>query len=115
MGMDLMGFGTTEHLSQSFWLAVLEMASSFGWEPAGTRPQDAFDDEWDAMNYWSNDYQEVSDADAKALGEALNRALMAMRTKQTLTEKQVQALWDMSEESIRQLADFCARGGFLIG
>ena|SRR5436305_10249625 len=108
MGVDLVGHGSEESFNWAAWRALYQIAISFGWKPAGTLPPEGFVGEWNA-GYFSNDLQAVTDADALAMGKALNRALK----EEFLTVEQASDLHGMSKP-IRRLADFCSRGGFLI-
>jgi hypothetical protein len=69
--------------------------------PAGTLAPDDFPGEWDPMEYVSTDWQAVAGADARALGEAFDRALST-------------GSFCHIEPVIRRLADFCSGGAFLI-
>ena len=94
--MDLRGAGGTERLGHTSWSQLLQLASEYGWQPAGTQenesllrsrleaggvPEDEIDRkaalamlEWDG-DYWCNNYQIVTHEDAQNLAEALVRAL----------------------------------------
>ncbi len=117
MGIDLVGHGEL-HLRLAWWVGCCALAQSFGWEPAGTIP--AHDhpnpDHWDGQNYFTNDYQEVTADDARAMGAALARALDALKNLQEPTDEQAEA-WagvGMSFRLVRQVADFAQAGGFSI-
>jgi hypothetical protein len=101
MGFDLLRNPDCVHLNAFGWPALLEIAVGHGWEPAGTLAPDDFPGEWDPMEYVSNDWQAVADADARALGEAFDRALST-------------GSFCHIEPVIRRLADFCSGGAFLI-
>lgn len=83
------------------WRRALQRAAAHGWRPAGTLPPPI---RWDgAEPAWHGQYepaagQEVSRADARALGEALGRA----------------AAEDESGDLLRELEHFCRAGGFLL-
>jgi hypothetical protein len=55
---------------------VLTLAHEFGgWEPLGTEPPESWEwREWSG-SYQSNDYQRVTEEDARNLADALERAL----------------------------------------
>lgn len=73
MGFDLCGRGGLHAENWSAWVSLLDLARRYGWKPAGTvMNQDVVG--WNG-SYLSNNYQEVTDTDAKALGEALMRAV----------------------------------------
>jgi hypothetical protein len=84
MGMDLEGPGGAFWFPVHGWSAVLTLARDFGgWEPQGTKSPEWEDPEtgehhvasdWDG-NYWCNDYQQVTEEDARNLADALERAL----------------------------------------
>jgi hypothetical protein len=70
----------------SAWEAALELAYLYGWHPAGTetpqtdawrnsRPSSAGPALWDAQDYFSRQLQHVGQRDARALAQALDRAL----------------------------------------
>ena len=124
MGVDLIGHGGAS-FNWHRWRACLDVAVAFGWEPAGTVAPDprkwnglpvvAPEGDWNGT-YCTNDYQEVTDLDARALGLALHRALAALSTGQTVTEEQANALrCGVSGNTLRELADYAAMGGFAIG
>jgi len=57
------------------WVQVLSLARAFGWEPAGTEaPCDIAIDVWDGR-YAPSDAQEITQEDALALADALDRAV----------------------------------------
>lgn len=87
MGMDLCrdskrdsNGDITDFVGESYsvnihgWSWLFEVARDNGWDPSGTlaplRSKDP--DGWDG-NYWSNDGQRVTDRDAAAWAEALER------------------------------------------
>jgi len=72
MGMDLEGEGGSFHFNIFQWSAVLVLAQSNGWEPAGTVL--AQEPDWSG-GYGTNDGQTVPAADAGQLADALERAL----------------------------------------
>jgi hypothetical protein len=79
MGMDLHGTHGDEWFSVDLWHVCLQCARKFGWRPEGTTdPLTDPDAEWGGI-YFSNDGQQVSDRDARALGEALLRAVDALQ------------------------------------
>jgi hypothetical protein len=119
MGVDLYGHGGAS-FTWAGWEDCLAVAQAFGWKPAGTAAPDPR--KWDDVpvitgwngTYFTNDYQEVTDADARALSLALNRALATLSTGQTLTEEQTEVLRGISGNELRRLADYAATGGFAI-
>jgi hypothetical protein len=67
------------------WSWVLSLAFAFDWRPAGTAAPTFNeggecdpDPNWDGR-YCYSDYQEVTEPDARAIGEALHRALETLR------------------------------------
>jgi hypothetical protein len=88
VGMDLDGAGGIERFNNTSWCKMLELAYEYGWKPAGTEPGQWFNsetgevdeqmspdpDEWDG-NYFTNDFQWVTDEDAAHIADALERAL----------------------------------------
>src|ERR1035437_4428929 len=91
MGIDLVGHGGAS-LNAVAWGYCLDIAVAFGWQPAGTVAPPDNHGEW-CGTYCTNDLQEVTDDDARALGAALRQAVTALRTEQNLTEEQAKA-WD---------------------
>jgi hypothetical protein len=123
-GIREMGVDLFDHGGASFnwhgWRHCLEIAEKFGWVPAGTEapswneggeilPADR-DLEWSG-SYCSNDYQSVTDADAKAIARALFRALGAVGTDQTLRAEQLAALEEANLDVIAKLAHYAWRVG----
>jgi hypothetical protein len=92
MGMDLRGAGGNFRFPVHGWSAVLHLARDFGgWEPQGTEPpeyyrQRALADgeplDWSGT-YGTNDYQQVTEADARNLADALERALRHVPRERT--------------------------------
>lgn len=88
MGYDLTNAKNDEfHFNIHSWSPIFQMGMAAGWQPAGTLAPAPFvdedtgetlgvwdDDEWDGT-YFSNDRQRVTDADARAWADALERAL----------------------------------------
>jgi hypothetical protein len=77
--MDLHGKHGDEWFSVILWCVCLQCACKFGWRPEGTTDPLYYPDaEWDG-DYSANECQLVSDSDARALGEALLRAVDALQ------------------------------------
>ena len=81
MSYDLVSHSTIlcRTFSRQFWAKALELAQSYGWKPAGTRPPTQIDfyelgAEWDGR-YFTNDGQTVNAEDALSLAAALERSL----------------------------------------
>jgi hypothetical protein len=144
MGYDFVGLGGLGHretnFNNGFWGTQLDIAEIFDWQPAGTIAPPDRSSAWSGQ-YCGNDFQEVTDADARALGEALHRALAALRTVQVetidafddapecslrtalaalksgqaLTKDQAKVLCRIGAAGVREFADFaCSSGGFVI-
>ena len=112
MGVDLIGHGGAS-FQWNDWHQLLRIAIAFGWHPAGTIAPPDRDGDWGG-GYFSNDFQEVSDSDARALRRALHRAVTSVRTEQALTEEQATALDGMHIGVVCELADYAVSGGFAI-
>lgn len=110
MGVDLMGRGSC-NFNWSGWRWCLRVAREFGWTPVGTLAPRDFKGEW-CGTYYSNDEQEVSEADAFALAAALEEAVDYIRNRQPLTAGQISALDDGNSELLLQLAKYASGGRF---
>jgi hypothetical protein len=111
-GMYFIGHGNAR-FEWDTWHNCLELAKTFGWLPGGAFPP--FDHGRDLDTFFSEDFREVSDADARALGAALYRAVAAAECRQELSEQQqlmLQACMNVS--LIRALADYAIMGSFAI-
>ena len=88
---DLSGNGGCLRLNVAAWEFVLDQAVEYGWKPAGTvalvweAPDCPFDDVEEVLSgqdrnwsgtYRTNDFQTVTDQDARAMSAALKRALL---------------------------------------
>lgn len=81
MSYGLIGAGG--YLQGGCWLLILEVAEKHGWKPLGTLAPMFLDeddnlvscelDDWDG-NYWTNDYQIVTEEDARGIANALELA-----------------------------------------
>jgi len=101
----------------------LDFAIEHGWQPAGTMAPDycqlygmqpaeadGLRRSWEG-GYDSNDWQEVTDSDARALGEALLRGVAAAEAQ----EREKPTKWpDDWFRHVEKFADFALKGGFLI-
>jgi hypothetical protein len=97
------------------WHYCLDVAIAFGWKPAGTIAPRDFTGDW-CGRYYGNDFQIVTNKDARALAAAVHRAVYALSTKQALTKDQAKVC-DVDGESVyilRKLADYAAGGTFTI-
>lgn len=113
MGVDLISSHGDVSFNWSAWEHCLDVALAFGWQPAGTVAPTDFRGDWDGT-YFTNDLQEVTDEDARALGAALHRAVAAIRTGHDLTALQAKAGDEMNVNVVCRLADYSERGGFAI-
>jgi hypothetical protein len=142
MGFDLSGRGGSEHFNWMSWSYCLEIAHGFGWQPEGTKPNDEMmvhvygwspEDakrlgaDWDG-GYFTNDFQLVTDSDAKALAAAFDRAIsdgevdperitLVMDTGATRLGNEFVPTRDKVAmlDWLRALADYARQGGFRIG
>ena len=89
MGMDLLGTNGDERFSLSGWRMCLERAVEFGWNPEGTVAPKELVCEWNG-GYHTNDFQLVTDRDARALGEALLRAIAALSARAKVEKRRAQ-------------------------
>ena len=112
--MDLHGAGGYQRFDRTSWCKILELAYSYSWRPQGTEPGQWYDengelckqispdpDTWDSNNYFSNDYQWVTETDAANIADALQQALDDIPDFDT-SRKWVQPepddlLWDLAE------------------
>jgi hypothetical protein len=115
MGVDLYGkHGGYVYMNWTNWEYCLETAYSYGWKPRGTVAADpaflqdvygpvreGFQEpdysEWDG-SYFSNNWQIVTDDDARAIAEALRHAIAAGE----------------GNDLVIDLADFAEKGEFRI-
>jgi hypothetical protein len=76
MGMDLSGVGGYFRWTNSGWSDILELGQEFGWIPMGTGPpRGERKASWGVGPYYGNDGQRFYARDARALADALERAL----------------------------------------
>jgi hypothetical protein len=134
MGMDISFRRGEFRCSARFWVKCLTLAEVFGWVPAGTEApsgcQPCSADEWDG-NYWTNDYQGVTDDDARAFAAALKRGIEAVMMEPPLTIEQAQAVKVLEKTEtdlvspgieikttsvarVAQIAALASKGGFMI-
>ena len=83
MGIDLVGAGGSISLSFDFWRDCHRLAVAFGWHPGGTIGPHQLSSDWDG-GYFTNDWQLVTDDDAKAMAAALYRAVAAVHERRSL-------------------------------
>ncbi|NIR27791.1 MAG: hypothetical protein GWN84_00315 [Gammaproteobacteria bacterium] len=79
MAVDLIRVGDEEsrYFHCQTWEHLLRLARLNGWRPAGTKEPEGWPNRhpWDRFNYSSSDGQTVTAADARAIADALSRAL----------------------------------------
>src|SRR5215204_5808731 len=88
MGMYLSGAGGYQRFSSTSWWKIFELAYDYGWKPQGTEPAQWYDangeldkqmsfdpDTWNSNNYFTNDFQVVTETDAANIADALQQAL----------------------------------------
>jgi hypothetical protein len=111
MGYDLMGHGGAS-FQWDDWHQLLRIAVNFGWQPAGTVAPSDYDGQWGGW-YCTNDMQEVTKNDARALGVALYRAIVvSLKMREALTVEQAKAVDGMDVRTICELAFYAVSGGF---
>lgn len=82
MGMDLSGAGGYFRWDVTSWGDVLELGMAFGWKPTGTGPPRGMTKaECGVGSYYGNDGQLFYARDARALADALERAVEALASK----------------------------------
>jgi hypothetical protein len=119
MGMDLLGKHGDERFNAGGWRWCLERAKEFGWTPEGTVAPKDFPREWGG-HYLTNDYQTVTDSDARSLGEALLRAAAALyaREKDKIQEEATVDFpathFGYQVSCLQRLAAYALKGGFVI-
>jgi hypothetical protein len=82
------------------WPRYLQLARAFGWRPAGVTHFIAWTENGPKLteipdgqgSYFYNDWQQVTDVDARELAKALRRAAAAVDERSPLTENQYQNL-----------------------
>lgn len=122
----------------SGWDHLTEAALAFEWKPAGTLPPqfdeggrvtcyDTFEARWEG-GYFSNDHQRVTEEDARELAAALRRAIAAAEGIEAdkfakvefsewhnLSARAENAAKNLNVSFVRKFAEYCEKGGFLIG
>lgn len=113
MGVSLSGIGEAS-FNWNTWHSALNVALKFGWTPVGTSAPLNFGREW-CGSYTSNDFQTVTDSDARALASALLQAVDALITNRPLTFEQAAVLDEANIIRLIELAALARRGNFQIG
>jgi hypothetical protein len=138
MGMDLDGACGYFRWSNAGWADILELGQAYGWIPTGTGPpRGERKAEWGEGSYFGNDAQLFYARDARALADALERALASLsagesppRTRPAQATDYLEAvLTGASPEEgrvpvrkvdaekaayIREFIEFCRAGSFRI-
>ena len=104
MSIELFSCDWEYECNAAFWAGCLTLAEAFGWRPAGTlAPCVRYetptgweyygdpDMEWSG-GYCTNDYQQVTDDDARAFAAGLKRAIDAVMMESPLTVEQTKAI-----------------------
>lgn len=123
MGMDLIGPGRFFQWNIRCWCNVLELGEQYGWKGTGTGPpRGRLVSEWTGRireaSYGSNDGARFYARDAKALAEALSRALRDIpekelpRGREPKTPLEFFAGW--GKPDLRRFIRFCRKGSFRI-
>ena len=94
MGMDILFNRGDFRCSARFWGECLTLAEVFGWIAAGTEApcecvQGVITRDWGG-GYGTNDYQQVTDEDARAFAAALKRGIEALMMEPPLTIEQAE-------------------------
>ena len=137
MGYDLTSeSGADLRFSPSGWALLLNVAEAYGWTPQGSLPPEGVDAaEW-VGDYDTNDGARVSREDAKAMADALERALadperanvereISRAMNQALRQMEIEALDEdigpeeeelltTNDEILQTLIRFLRAGGFRI-
>lgn len=121
MGMDLSGVGGYFRWTNDGWNETLELGEEFGWVPVGTGPpRGVLKADWQTGPYFGNDGQRFYARDARALAEALERALQAIPVGRPPKRGRAVARCFSPEEaanirafslSVRPAAFACSSGG----
>jgi len=79
---------------QSAWPDYLKVATAFGWAPDGAffKNDEVGLGDHPSGSYLGNDWQQVTDADARAFGTALNLAVATINAGSPMTDTQVTVL-----------------------
>jgi hypothetical protein len=125
------------------WRRIYRLATMFDWKPEGTRPPESWENpqEWDPMNYFSNDGQIVNSLDANLLAESIYEAIDYLEEEESDTsieevygkdwEDEMVCRWKAAlvyglkdpafiffdlhfEEKLLDLVHFCRAGEFMI-
>jgi hypothetical protein len=101
MGMDLSGAGGYFRWTNSGWYDILELGKEFGWIPTGTGPPRGTRKEaWGLGAYYGNDGQRVYARDARALADALERAVAALPQRKSQKRTRIARATDYLEAEL---------------
>jgi hypothetical protein len=109
MGMDLYRGREYFRWDAIGWVALLETAMDYGWEPKGTGPPRGFPKkDWDgSRNYYGNEGQLFYARDAKNLAAALETFLKSSETRhvrKSKRQREVQSLGKILAGDVQGLA-----------
>jgi hypothetical protein len=121
MGVDLIAIGRSYNWQG--WRALYALGVAFGWKPAGAlRPLEPVsclnsyppdDDPGPRDDYFTNDFQWVTEPDAAAWAAALHRALSSEANKRAA--RNIIDLTDPAYEAwVRDFAEAASKHGFCI-
>ena len=109
MGYDILSkSGKSFWCQQSAWPDYLEVAIAFGWAPAGAffKNDEAGFGPHPSASYLGNDWQQVTDDDARAFGAALNLAITTVKAGSPLIDDQAGKLREFEVDDCDPFADF---------
>lgn len=118
MGMDLEGKGGYFRWTTSAWCDVLALAEHYGWEPTATGPPLGVLKADHSGYYFGNDGARVYARDAKALADALERAVEEMPKRRPKAMSSVVDYKSIASPAVREslttFVDYCRKGSFRI-
>jgi hypothetical protein len=100
MGYDLVSDHGEVGFNNTGWSTVLSHAIEYGWKP-----------EPDLDYYFGNDYQKVTDHDARNLGEALLRGVAVLEARECANPTKWPDDW---LRRVKKFGEFAQKGGFEI-
>ena len=115
--MDLSGAGGYFRWTNSGWSDILELGEEFGWAPIGTGPpRGELKADWQDGPYHGNAGQRFYARDARALADALERAVAALPERKAPKRGRVAVRhWTPEDVAyIREFIEFCRAGSFRI-
>jgi hypothetical protein len=115
--VDLVGAGGYFMMSSRTWQNVLELARTYGWQPAGTEPPDGLP----RLEPWSGEYgahsgQRVTVEDTRSLAAALERVAAAIPDDGAPPrgDPGLASFAGDNKPWLSNLIAFCRAGGFYI-